>query len=346
MNYSVKYISAKKLYDIQDIWMSLENGNDMTVFQSYQWYNMLLNYYIPEDTSNYLSFFAVVSHDDYPCMIAPLWVVKHTFRFLNKKGVYLLGRDSYSDYLNFIYNEFDGDAFDYLVAEIKNKFNVNHFVFEQIQESTAFYQYISKSPRYEVDDINEPCVSLSIPKSVEIYQNILSKSARQNLRTANNRLVKDGKQLVLCFDDRFVDKGKCLELRETKLSAKFSKVSRLRKYKYRFVNKLLFHFPRFVPIMVYSDSKVMTAKDECGNLRAFFHYVYDTKGQCVRVLSAGTDLEYARYSPGMILMHGFIKEIIDKGVVKVLDFTRGDEKYKYVLGGEEKHNHIVKLFSV
>lgn len=341
MNYSVDYIPSKRLYDIKDIWKTLENGRDMTLFQSYDWYNMLLDCYIPEDTNNYISVFAVVSCDNHPCMIVPLWIVKHSFRFLNKKGIYLLGRDSYSDYLNCIYRQFDGNAFDYLIADIIKKYNVRNCLFEHIRESTDFYQYIIHSNHINIEDLSEPCVSLDVPSSLEGYQSLLSKNARQNLRTANNRLLKDGRNLVFNFDDMEVDKNRCLEIRESKLSEKYAKVSSLRKYKYRFVNKLLYHFPRFTPILTYSNSKVMTAKDEDGNVRAFFHYAYDSDGHCVRVMSAGTDLNYARYSPGMLLMYGFIKWTIEEGSVHVVDFTRGDEKYKFVLGGRIINNHTI-----
>lgn len=342
MNYSVDYIPSKRLNDINDIWKTLEKGKDMTLFQSYDWYNMLLNCYIPEDTDNFISVFAVVSCDNHPCMIAPLWIVKHSFRFLNKKGIYLLGRDSYSDYLNFIYQQFDGNAFDYLIADIVKNYNVRNCSFENIRESTDFYQHIIHSNCLNIEDVIEPCVSLDVPTSLEGYQSLLSKNARQNLRTANNRLLKDGKKLIFCFDDKEVDKKHCLEIRESKLSVKYAKVSSLRKYKYRFVNKLLYHFPRFTPILTYSNSKVMTAKDEDGKECAFFHYAYDSDGHCVRVMSAGTDLDYARYSPGMLLMYGFIKLKIEEGTVHVVDFTRGDEKYKTVLGGRIINNHTIK----
>ena len=170
---------------------------------------------------------------------------------------------------------------------------------------------------------------------------MLSKNARQNLRTANNRLAKDGKILAFNFDDVVTDKNSCLNIRESKLAVKYAKVPIWRKYKYRLVNKVLFHFPRFAPIQTFDGSKVMTAKDEEGLLRAFFSYGYDTEGRCVRIMSAGTDLEFARYSPGMLLMHTFIIKTIEDGLVHEIDFTRGDEKYKFTLGSVLQNNHTI-----
>ena len=87
----------------------------------------------------------------------------------------------------------------------------------------------------------------------------------------------------------------------------------------------------------------MTACDEEGHLRAFFNYGYDSDGQCIRVMTAGTDLDFARYSPGVLLMYNFILNAIEAGQIKEIDFTRGDEKYKFSLGGQQRTIHTVKF---
>lgn len=89
----------------------------------------------------------------------------------------------------------------------------------------------------------------------------------------------------------------------------------------------------------------MTAFDDKGHLRAFFNYAYDLDGKRIRVMAAGTDLDFARYSPGMLLMYNFIIDSIRNGVLKEIDLTRGDEKYKFSLGGQLKHNHTI-LFKI
>ena len=76
MTYTIKYVPAKDLERIQDEWKELETGEEMTLFQSYKWYKMLLEKYIPEDTKNFESVYAVVEADGKTCMIAPLWIIK------------------------------------------------------------------------------------------------------------------------------------------------------------------------------------------------------------------------------------------------------------------------------
>lgn len=342
MAYEVRYIGGKQLDEIREEWIVLQTGNEMTMFQSYQWYEMLQDHYVPADTREYESIYAVVESDGKPCMIAPLWVVKKTFRILNQKGVYLLGRCSFSDYLNLIYQHFDECAFDYLLNDLSQRYGVKYCFFENFRESTSTYRYILDS--YKIyKDSNHPCVGLCVSSCTEEYHKSLSKNSRQNLRTANNRLKKDGRSLIFNFDDHQIDRSRCLELRESKLIAKYNDFPLMLKYKYRILNRFRYHFPSCSPISNYSEGKVMTAYDDKGNLRAFFNYGYDPSGMCIRVMAAGTDLDFAFYSPGMLLMYNFILEVIQEGKVKEIDFTRGDEKYKFSLGGHQSLIHTIKF---
>jgi CelD/BcsL family acetyltransferase involved in cellulose biosynthesis len=342
MAYNVRYVKGIHLNQIQDEWKALETGEEMTLFQSYQWYQVLLEQYVPVDTRKYESLYAVVESDGQPCMIAPLWVVKKTFRLLNHKGAYMLGRGSFSDYLNLVYQHFDGDAFDYLSSDLARRYGITCFTIEQLRETTSVYRHILD--KYVICRNSEyPCVGLNLPSSVEEYNRLLSKNSRQNIRTANNRLKKDGKTLVYNFDDRVIDKKRCLEIREAKQLVNYSKLPLLYRYKYKILNFFRFHFNSFVPFISFSESKVMTAYDEGGCLRAFFNYGYDTDGRCIRVMTAGTDLDYARYSPGLLLMYNFILNSIQEGNIKEIDFTRGDEKYKFSLGGQQRTIHTVKF---
>lgn len=114
-----------------------------------------------------------------------------------------------------------------------------------------------------------PCVTLQLPHTIEEYNKMLSKNSRQNLRTANNRLQKDGKTLIFNDDDQQVDRQECMRLREAKLSVKYADFSLYWKYKYRIIHRLQYRFSSFNPLTHFSHSKVMTAHDENGVLRAF-----------------------------------------------------------------------------
>lgn len=185
-------------------------------------------------------------------------------------------------------------------------------------------------------------MTLQLPRTIEEYNKMLSKNSRQNLRTANNRLQKGGKTLIFNDDDQQVDRQECMKLREAKLSVKYADFSLYWKYKYRIIHRLRYRFSSFNPLTHFSHSKVMTAHDENGVLRAFFNYDYDPTRKAIRIMAAGTDLGFARYSPGMLLMHQFIEKAIKQGRLEIIDFTRGDEPYKFALGGNLCYNHRVR----
>lgn len=340
MAYSVRYVNGKYLSQIRKEWEELQLGEDMTMFQSYPWFQMLQKKYIPQDTNKFESVFAVVESEDKPCMIAPLWIVKKTFRILNQKGVYLLGRRSFSDYLNFVYHDFDGEAFDFLLNDLSEKYGVKYVTIEDIRESTSLYRHVLNNYKVYINK-ERPCVRLVLPSSVEEYNHLLSKNSRQNIRTANNRLKKDGKELIYNFNDQQVDRNLCLALRESKLSAKELPLWYI--YKYRILNRLRYRFNGPMPIKDYPESRIMSAHDGDGKLRAFFNYGYDMDRKRIRVMAAGTDLTFARYSPGMLLMYNYITNAIEEGNLLEVDFTRGDEKYKFSLGGQQNNNHTIKF---
>jgi len=342
MTYNIKYVPAKDMERIQDEWKALETGEEMTLFQSYEWYQMLLEKYIPEDTKNFESVYAVVEANGKACMIAPLWIIKRSFRILNKKGGYIIGRFSFSDYLNFIYLTFDADAFDFLMKDLRRRYGIKKICFEDyFRESTSIYQHVIKSYSI-IENKKFPCVTLQLPHTIEEYNKMLSKNSRQNLRTANNRLQKDGKTLIFNDDDQQVDRQECMRLREAKLSVKYADFSLYWKYKYRIIHRLRYRFSSFNPLTHFSHSKVMTAHDENGVLRAFFNYDYDPTRKAIRIMAAGTDLGFARYSPGILLMHQFIEKAIKQGRLEIIDFSRDDEPSKFALGGNLCYNHRVR----
>lgn len=54
------------------------------------------------------------------------------------------------------------------------------------------------------------------------------------------------------------------------------------------------------------------------------------------VMCAGVNPKFARYSPGLLSMYNQIKIFLEEQHLDSIDFTRGNEKYKYDL--EERMN--------
>ncbi len=336
MNYSITYYSPEKLSQLETIWKNLEKGQDMTYFQSYNWYTMLNNCYVPQDTSDFTSIFAVVKRDNEAILIAPLWVVFKTFKWVNKKGIYFLGREGWSDYLNFIYKDFDSNALMFLLKSVVDKYKVHSFKFSELKESALSYRFLQSC--MNLGEGNKGiCVALELPDTLESYSKMLSKNARQNIRTAHNRLKKDGKEVRFVFDDKDTDKELCRNMREQRWVEKFKHISKLRLLKYRIMHRLTFHFKPYLPFICYNDGHFLTTYID-NKLSSFFFYLIDDEHRQISVIAAGVDLQYSRYSPGIISLNAFINKMIEEKQYDIIDFTRGDEPYKYTVGGQ---NHFI-----
>ncbi len=71
-----------------------------------------------------------------------------------------------------------------------------------------------------------------------------------------------------------------------------------------------------------------------------FGYVNFDYGKRIWVYNSGFDPEHFDLSPGWVLMGNLIEWAIEEGY-EAIDFLRGDESYKYRLGGEDRY--IVNL---
>jgi len=339
-SFVVDYYSKELFPKLKTSWEVLEKGPDMTCFQSYKWYEMLNGCYVPDDTKDFVSVYAVVRQNERTVLIAPLWIVKRTFGWVNKKGVYFLGREGWSDYLNFIYDTFSGDALLFLLKSVTTKYKVSICRFSEIRQNVMTYKFLSS-----LNDviISKPstCVALSLPSTTEEYRMMLSKNARQNVRTAHNRLKKDGIDMTIIYDDNHVDRDKCHGLREQRFIKKFEKRSYLRIIKQTIGWRLTYHFHQYLPYYSYDSGHFLTTYHG-EELCSFFYYLTDSVHRHILFIAAGINMKYAKYSPGIVSLNAFINKHIELKEYDVIDFTRGDEPYKYAVGGKDHYiNEIV-----
>lgn len=200
--YMVRKVELGDHASLRDIWHRLEAGPDMTFFQKYEWYETIRRF-VPEAKGIECGYY-VVEKDGVAVMIAPLWIVTRTIRWVNRPGVFLLGRKGYSDYLNLIYDDFDENAFRSLVEYVKTLHGVKVWNFEYLPDSTLL-THIRKNigqriyvPKHE--SALTYC-GVTLPADESEYMKSLSQKTRQNIRTAINRAKKDGVSLVINYDD-------------------------------------------------------------------------------------------------------------------------------------------------
>lgn len=339
--YSFRYYQISDFHTLEKSWHRMELGHDMTYFQTFAWYEMLWNLNKDIHDRRFEIGFAVIDKNGTLILIAPLWIVKRSFGKYNRKGCYIFGRGGWSDYLNFIYCNFDPHAVKYMLSQLKDRFGIQDFYFENLPEESQMYSFL-KEHCQDSDITRQICVGLSIKGlDFETYKKLLSKQSRQNIRTANNRLTKDSEALLFDTEDRNVNLEAFMDYRTIRVAKKNDWSGKTLKWKIiNFISTKILHrgwykFPDYAPYTHDSNSKFMTAKTPDGKLCASFNYGVSPDDRSIVLMGVSTNPAYSRYSPGILLLYHFIEKAIAESRYDYIDFTRGNESYKYALGGKE-----------
>lgn len=209
------------------------------------------------------------------------------------------------------------------IHELTSIFNKD-FVFEKIMPSSSIYNCLDLIP-------STPCVKIEFNNSFENYFKSLKKNVRQNYRTAFNRIKRENKEIyVRYFINQKIPyslKKKILSL-YTKRSAEWdaknkSLLNKVHRRHFDLMNNSLRSIENNFCSVLYINNKI------CG----FMMGVLTNDLQRCVVPRLAIDSEYGVYCPGLLLIIESIKKLIEINC-KTLDLSRGDEKYKFTVGGE------------
>ncbi len=343
----IKEFSPSDFNDLEMVWKELEKGPEMTWFQTFDWYKTINEHFMAEKKKAPFrkGTYILLSDDNgVPLMIAPIQIIKTSFYFKGlglKKGFYFIGRQGYSDYLNFIYNDFKNEYLEEILKYLKNTYSMTYCYFENISSETAAYKYINSIP--DCSRTDSICMRIKLDDDFEKYRSSLAKSVRRNMTTAFNRAEKNGLKFTYEIA-KTLDKKTISELSEIYLPrynkknqqtiSDMSKKAQL----YMKVRNAIVDFSG-KPIDVLSEiENCWCLIARCGDeIAAFFHYVYRPENKTIYQLIAGVNEKYQWYGPGKTQLYSFIKDEIEKGKpdVEVIDLTRGNEGYKYDFNSEE-----------
>ena len=322
-------IGEKSFRSLKSIWQRLYNANaSASPYACYEYARILRRAYALEFFWGGVPRFFVFYKDGCPIMIAPL--VKH----LGKKGFEYLGFGIRFGIVSedFIYGDsLSEDDMETCLHLLFRK--TGHVLFKYLSDSSLLYKTLKNRFSFP-EKGNQINVMLKLPSTYDEYIASLTKNMRQNIRTKNNRLIKDG------CDYRFkIFKGadvpkdvyqQFLRLYSISYRQKNSRQSWWRKALFPIRVKYL--HPHAMAIngiesslfaVLFINGKVAAAVG--GYLQKnndFFLYPRITY-----------DNQFSRYSPGITCLLETIKYLISKEV-PLLDLSIGDEAYKFNLGGE------------
>jgi CelD/BcsL family acetyltransferase involved in cellulose biosynthesis len=201
--------------------------------------------------------------------------------------------------------------------------------FTRAREGSNVYAYAA---RREPGECTESfCSEIPLPDSFDAYLASLSRNVRQNLRTARNRAVRDGKAIE--FEPSWGEGADGAEDR-----ALLDLYVRRQSEKYRTKGGALYaaFVRRFeIGTLVMREwegrrGKFVLRVD--GQPAAFADALEERDGRSVLVTRLAIDPRFGQYSPGMLLVVEMIRFLMEKTERRVLDLTHGTEEYKRSLG--------------
>lgn len=352
--YRVTGVGPRGFSRLEDAWRTLDKGPDMSAFQSFEWM-LLANENVAAERASRLAVrtrYYVVERAGTPVLIAPLRVHLAPISPGHRRGVHLVGRNGPADYLNLVYSEFDPRAAGAALTAAVKDFGVSSVRLERMLVGTQAQKWASSLVGSTASDSD--AVRLVLPSSTAEYSAMLSKSTRQNIRTAWNRARSDGVHLEVSISSE-------LNAAEADALAQLKRRREVNRHRRKSsaVDRVVAGARRAYFASMFASSEearqAMTRTSRPWVLRvhadgavcAFAFGLADNLGgsRTLRLLQVGIDEAFARYSPGLIGLHHFIDEELEHGRPHwdVIDFTRGEERYKFQLGGTSHGLNTVSL---
>lgn len=289
----------------------------------------------------------VVMKDDLPILIAPL----------RKKwsGVWVVaGSTEGYDYVDFLYGGASEEdysiAFDELMIHLKEKENVGLIQWDYLDTRSRSMNFLEKYDLTKKTVVKNVEIKIDYA-SHEDYLMSLSQNTRQNTRKAYSRLRKDGHEFVFkmysgCgIGDRF---GNARSLEDLQLCTDV--YCKRQKEEYRELGWGMEKYVRhchYMAASVNSPEHYFCALFIDGQVAGYMQGYINPRRRAMEIPRFAINSDWGWYSPGKVLISECVRFLMNEGggMVKWLDIGRGEERYKYDMGGVgyETLNFILDL---
>jgi len=320
--------------DVKDVWERMYASNHaLTPYSSYSFNEIVSHYYrfAPKRARFRTKIFEIIDDSQNTVLIIPLYG--------RGENYYLMGDLLMTGHLDFIYkkvvgNEEFAQAFILMKSELKG----TKLFLNKISERSKLRDYLDANYTYTRKGI---CINVSFGCDFEAYTKSLSKNMRRHIRNMYNRLKREsvdwGVEVIINtpISDRM--KGEILKV-----------------YNDRDVEKNLTQLGWLFKIVRhhFNPITVSTANME-GNFNsilridgelAAFSSGYVTNDNSTIISPRGAmNSKFSRFSPGLLLDIETIKWLTRNTKITNLDLSRGNEEYKYALGGKEHYNYSYEI---
>lgn len=242
------------------------------------------------------------------------------------------------DYFDIITDTHDEKFIKKALYEIWKSSGCSHL---KLYHANSYGNFVSSFPEIKNGKL-EICVEIKFQsKFYDDYYSGLSKHQRQNLRTAYNRLNKEDIpfKIVKYSKDNIIDKNvykQCQLMYEKRCDNKNNpKLAKIRNFMHRFNNPVN-------GMLKCSTGKTIFVLYFFHNPVAYMAGFLSEDKKTYYVPRLSTNNCYLKYSTGIIMLNESIKILLNEGVTRI-DLTRGNEQYKYAMGGTEHYDYQYDL---
>ena len=270
-----------------------------------------------------------VRHNEKIIGIAPLLV--------RNKTASIIGSADVCDYVNFVVAPgMEGDFFTVLLDDLRQK-GINHLDLRSLRPDSTVLTHlvpIAQERKYDVLCNREGIsLELDLPSSWDEYLAVLTTKQRHEVRRKLRRLWETGN-----VDYHFVeDSASVHEAMDT-----FQKLfSKSREDKTTFMTARMESFFRSLAEAMAEAGRLRLGILELDKVPTAMVMCFDYN-DCVYLYNSAYDPDYRSLSVGLLSKVLCIKDSIQRGR-KRFDFLKGQEAYKYHLGGREIPLHSCQI---
>lgn len=270
-----------------------------------------------------LTHWRVVFHyinNGHNCCIIPL-AVNGKRRKIN--GISFFGRLDYEDIIS---SSSEPSFINHCLQAVLSEYTGYHIFVNNIYEKGYLFYALKDHLSFDRD-----CVAINLPANYEEYINGLSKHQRQNIRTSYNRLQHDNIKIkLLTFDSsNRIPRHLwllCQKLYERRGLESGNKLRLWWKRSQNAFSHILHHVEGHrIYVLMHGDIPIA-------------YMAGMVKNNCYYVPRLSHELNYNKYSPGIVLICETVKVLIAEGI-QTLDLMRGEEPYKLAMGGTIHKNY-------
>ncbi|MCY3834697.1 MAG: GNAT family N-acetyltransferase [Chloroflexi bacterium] len=320
------YRNASAFSELKSVWRELLPQAPMQrVFYTWEWQKTWWEAYEPGDL------WILVCHDEgAPVGLAPLFVSEGE----TGRSVQIIGCVDVTDYLDFIVAEGRMDAVYTAFADYlsNHRAEFDHLDFCNIPFDSPTRRIL---PSLLADrgfetavEQQEVCPVIELPASWSSYLSLLDKKQRHEVRRKMRRLQGSEQST----DWYIVNGGQDLT-EEVSQFVRLMAASDPEKERFLQDAGNLRFFKTIVPLMQkrgWLQLTFLTIGDE--RAAAYMNFIYENR---VMVYNSGhAHQDFGDFSPGIVLLAYNIRHAIEQGFTHY-DFLRGDEAYKYRMGGRD-----------